>query len=81
MFRVSNGVCGLLCFGGYVEMSVDVLSKFIVVGEPTTLCLVSVWGGGFCTVASLLLRVNVVEVGDDFMVSLVEAPVDKCRIA
>ena len=47
MFRVSNGVCGLLCFGGYVEMNVDVLSKFIVVGEPTTLCLVNVWGGGF----------------------------------
>ena len=75
MFRVSNGVCGLLCFGGYVEMSVDVLSKFIVVGEPTMLCLVSVWGGGFCTVASLM------EVGCDFMVNLVEVPVDKRRIA
>ena len=81
MFRVSNGVCGLLCFGGYVEMNVDVLWKFIVVGEPTMLCLVSLRDGGFCTVASLLLRVNVVEVGGDFMVNLVEVPVDKCRIA
>ena len=77
VFRVSDGMDGLLGLVGDVEVNVDVLFAAVVVCEPAVLCFFYERSRGLGPVCPLLLGVYVVVVGDNLVVYLVKVPVGK----